>query len=647
VCGIVGIYAFAGRAPHRALWLPLIHHLTHRGPDEAGSWAQGPYFLGHRRLSIVDLASGAQPMVTEQEDLAVTFNGEIYNHPELRSELEAAGHRFRTRSDTEVLLHGYRQWGRALPEHLVGQFAFAIADARKDELFLARDRFGEKPLLLLRTSGFVAFASELRPLVVLPEFSRRVNERALGRFAVLNYAPGTETLARGIERLEPASWRVFGSGGREEGARYWSPPEQEESRDEDTETLLERFRERFDRAVALALRSDVPVGLWLSGGIDSSLVAESAARQGKALPCYALDVKEERYSEKDAAAHVARRLGLPFEAVPLTPPSGEDFLALVEHADDPLADSSALAVWTLARGVRRRHKVVLGGDGGDEMFGGYLTYRASLLHKRWISPLPSVARRLLAALGDRIPTSEGKVTPSYKAWRFLRAAPLPTHEAHFTWNGSFTPERAAALLGTDEAREGALGALLDLGRRHALEGRSTLLDLQRADVREYLPNDILAKVDRMSMAHSLEVRAPFLVPEVASFGLTLPASRKIGPGGELKSLLRLAARRALGPEVADRPKQGFSIPVHAWIRGPLRETFEDLFEPKSLAATGCLDPAAVSRAFADHMSGRRSYGFEIWGLAVFLAWHRARIQSTPPPPVAAPVFERSGSGVSP
>lgn len=645
MCGIVGIFAFTGSAPRRDLWSDLVNHLAHRGPDEGGLWAQGPFFFGHRRLSIIDLATGAQPMATPDDELAVTFNGEIYNHRELRAELQRAGYRFTTSSDTEVLLHGYRHWGRSLPERLVGMFAFALADTRRGELFLARDRFGEKPLLLLATPGYVAFASELRPLAALSDAPLHLNEAAFGRYLIFNYVPGADTLAAGVERLAPASWRSYSSRGVEDGV-YWRPPTVARAFAGSAAEALEDWRPRFDRAVRQTLTSDVPVAVWLSGGIDSSLVAESAVRQGGLDRAYVLDMPDERYTEREAAKAVARRLGLALEVVPLAPPSGDDLLALVEHADDPLADSSALAVWSLARHVGGKHKVVLGGDGGDEVFGGYLTYGASRLHRRWIAPLPGFMRRCLRALGERIPTSEGKVAFSYKLWRFLRAAPLATSRAHFTWNGSWTPEAAARLAASEAVRRGALGGLDGIAERHAPGARDSLLDLQRADVGDYLPNDILAKVDRMSMAHGVEVRAPFLDPELASWGLTLPDRLKIGRRGELKTLLRFAARQAFGPAIADRPKQGFSIPVHAWIRGPLRETVRELLSTSSLAKVGVLDPAAVERVFVAHLEGRRSYGFELWGLAVFVAWHRQRIQRRPAPPRAARLVDHSPRSAS-
>jgi asparagine synthase (glutamine-hydrolysing) len=637
MCGIVGLYSFAGPAPHRALWPALVNHLAHRGPDDGGWWADGPFFLGHRRLSIVGLASGGQPMATADGGLVVTFNGEIYNYPELRAELEADGYLFRTDCDTEVLLHGYRAWGEGLPARLTGMFAFALADRRRNELFLARDRLGEKPLFVYHVGRYVAFASELRPLAALPDRPRRLDPEALGGYLLLNYVPGEACLLEGVRRLPAASWCRLGPDGERRG-RYWEPPTAT-AQAPPLADALDECQRRLDRAVRLNLRSDVPVGIFLSSGIDSALVAESAVRQGRLNRAYCLDFAETTHSEYDAARALATRLGLECDRVVLTEDALGEFLLLVEHADDPLADSSALAVWTIARHAARVNKVVLGGDGGDEMFGGYLTYRATRLHGRLARRVPPGLLRAVGRAGRWLPTGEGKVSFSYKLRRFLRGLHLPGGEAHFSWNGTWMPEEAACLVRPGPAREAAAQGLATLAARHGLGARPALFELQRADALEYLPNDILAKTDRMSMAHGLEIRAPFLEPELASWALALPEGLKIGPGGQLKYLLRALARRVIGPAVADRPKQGFSIPVHAWLRGRFAEVLRDLLAPASVERLGLLEPAPIQRLLGEHLAGRCSLGFELWGLAVLVAWHRARVERQPAAPTAAALRE--------
>jgi asparagine synthase (glutamine-hydrolysing) len=638
MCGIVGLYSRSGLPPCPELWPQLVNHLYHRGPDEGAWWADGPFFLGHRRLSIIDLAGGSQPMSTPEGDYVVVFNGEIYNYLELRQELEAAGQTFRTASDTEVLLHGYRRWGTDLPRHLLGMFAFAIADRRRRDLFVARDRFGEKPLFLLDTGDWLAFASELRPLAALPDVPRDLDVDALGNYLCLNYVPGDATLLKSVRRLSPACWQLFTPQGSQSGT-YWEPPlAQAPSTGKSFPAVLEEFNERFDRAVRLCLRSDVPVGIFLSGGIDSSLVAEAAMRQGRLSTAYFIDFEEKSYSERDAARLVADRLGLPFQSVLLTPQSLSDFLRLVDHADDPLADSSCLPVYTLARLAATGNKVVLGGDGGDEVFGGYQTYRATLLHRRLMRLLPSSLRRLIARLGARLPTSEGKVTFSFKLRRFLRAADLPSTLAHFTWNGTWLPSEAARITGF--RWRPLLAPNLRLQSAEHLGPADLLSYLQRADLAEYLCNDILTKTDRMSMAHGLETRAPFLDADLAGWALGLPSHFKVRANGELKAILRAAARRLFGAAIADRPKQGFSIPIHRWVRGPLAEQIRDLLSRTSVERLGVLDPLEIERIVDDHFSGRKSYGFEVWGLAVLVAWHRMRVQQRPAPPTVSPLLRR-------
>jgi len=571
----------------------------------------------------------------------VVTNGEIYNYVELRAELESRGHRFRTASDTEALLHGYREWGEALPGHLVGMFAFAVADRAREELFVARDRFGEKPLYLAETPTYVAFASEVKPLCALPDLPRELDLESLGQFLCLNYVPGEGTLLGAVRRLPPGAWKLFSRGADRRG-RYWEPPGETEPRvPRDDEDVLAQWRARFDGAVRICLRSDVPVGIFLSGGMDSSLVAEAAVRQGRLHAAYVIDFEEEGYREYPAARLVADRLGLPVQRTVLTPAALEHFLELVDHADDPMADSSCLPVWVLSREAARHSKTVLGGDGGDELMAGYLTYRASQVHARYLEPLPRLPRRLVAAAARHLPTTEGKVTFSYRLRRFLRAAHLPHGLAHLSWNGTWLPEEAAALVNPGPARAEVAGALERHAARAGLPERyASLLAMQRADVAEYLPNDILTKMDRMSMAHGLETRAPFLDYRLAEWCLRLPERFKIGGGGELKALLRTAARRLFGPEIADRPKKGFSIPVHQWTRGPLRGIIGDLLSETSVARTGILSPRVVSGVAGDHFAGRKSYGFELWGLAVLMAWHRMRVERPPVPPPDSPLLER-------
>jgi len=632
MCGIVGILTRQGAASqYSEIWPEFVNHLYHRGPDEGAFWSEGPFFLGSRRLSIIDLKTGSQPMGSEDGSLVVVHNGEIYNYIELREELRRLGCQFRTESDTEVLLHGYRVWGEELPARLTGMFAFAIVDRRAGSLFLARDRFGEKPLFWTANPQFVAFASEVRPLAALPAVRRELDAEGLGTFLSLNYVAGTHTLLRGIERVAPGGWRLFTVDGDKSGT-YWSPPRAAIRETGSVDELRETLAYRLDHAVKLCLRSDVPVGIFLSGGLDSSAIAESAVRQGRISQAFVLDFEDRAFSEFHWAKTVADRLALPLERVVLTPKVLEEFLRMVDHADDPVADSSAIAVWEISKRASRTHKVVLTGDGGDEIFGGYMTYLATLLHSRITAAMPRPMRRAFSYLSNLLPTSEGKVTLSYRLGRFLRGLDLPWGMAHLFWNGTWRPEDAASLILPGAERDEAATALASLVSRLGLDGDCDLLRLQLADIAEYLPNDILVKVDRMSMAHGLETRAPLLSHELAEWVLRLPEPMRIDRLGRTKWLLRSLVQRHYGRPIASRAKQGFSIPIHQWVRGPLGTVIRDLLSPSSVKRLNILNAKRVNSLVDMHLSGRRSYGFELWGLAVLVAWHQLRIERPPAPP---------------
>jgi asparagine synthase (glutamine-hydrolysing) len=541
MCGIFGV---VGRSlPAVGDLARAANLLSHRGPDGGACWHEPGVFLAHRRLSIIDLSTGAQPMFSADGRYVITFNGEIYNYVELREELRAGAAEFRTTSDTEVILAGYARWGVDVAAKLEGMFAFALYDRCERTTYLARDRFGEKPLLLAQSDGGLAFASELSPLAALGVGGREIDPEALGPYLCLNYVPGTRTMLRGVTRLAPAEWRLYGTSGVQRSVRYWSPPAAPRETRLTTNEHLDELQARIDRAVGLTLRSDVPVGLLLSGGVDSSCVAQSAARLGRLQRAFCVDVAEGGFSEWNAAAQVAKRIDVGITRVPFDASVLSEFIDVTRHLDDPLADSSAMAVWTVARAARRELKVVLSGDGGDELFGGYLTYVASMWHRRLRRLLPTAAWEMMARASKGVGVNDRvKVSRSYKLHRFLRAMPLPTREAHFTWNGTWLPQQAAALTRPGPLRTAAARALHDVASRSA---DATLHDLQITDVNEYLANDILAKVDRATMAHGLESRAPLLNSEVAEFALTLPLHLR-SKRTTTKFLLRELCARHLG-----------------------------------------------------------------------------------------------------
>ncbi len=631
MCGIFGFTSWDRDMPPVADLCRATNLLRHRGPDGGGYWHEHGVFLGHRRLAIIDLATGSQPMASIDGRYAITFNGEIYNYPELREELRREGCAFRTASDTEVILAGYETWGTGIVARLEGMFAFGLYDREDRTLLLARDRFGEKPLLFTDDGGRVAFASELGPLVAIERGKRDIDIDALAGYLSLNYVPGHRTMARGIARVAPGEWRLYGAEGLRRRARYWKVAQVIESQvPTDGEALLDELQRRVDTAVRLTLRSDVPVGLFLSGGVDSAIVAQSAARLGNLEAAFCVDFADSGFSEWPRANAIARKLGIDLVRVPLDVSVLGEFLDVTQHLDDPLADSSAMAVWTVARAASSRLKVVLSGDGGDELFGGYLTYPASQWHARLRPWLPLAGWSLAASMAGHIPSNaRAKVATGYKLQRFLRAMPLDTSEAHFTWNGTWTPLDAAALVSSAAAKDTVSQSIRRLAASHELGANPTLRQLQVADVEEYLPNDILAKVDRATMAHGLESRAPLLNSSVAGLALGLPDRLRVNGAAHTKVTLRRLCERHFGSDHANAPKQGFSLPIHSWLRHEGRALATELLSRDRVDALQVLDSSAVDRAVQAHMSGKRALGWELWGLMVLVAWHEQRIAHPP------------------
>lgn len=633
--GIVGLYSSQGQAPHRQLWPALVNHLRHRGPDEGGWWSDGGCFLGHRRLTTVGGPRGQQPMATADGRLVLVCDGAIYNHIELKRELERDGFRFRTDSDAEVLLHGYLAWGEGLARRLEGMFAFALIDRQSQELLLVRDRFGQKPLLFWKGPSYFAFASELRPLVALPELPRQLDLEGLGGFLTLNYVPGTRTLLEGVQRLGPGQWLKVGA--TIEQGTYYQPPH-EACTQAEPQATLEQLGTLLDRAVSGALQCDVPLGVLLSGGVDSALVAESGARQGRLNQAFFLDFEEPGFSRKRAVKEVCRHLGLKLETLTMTPKMLEYFPALVEFADEPLADPSALAFFMLSKLAADTHRVVLSGDGADELFAGSPRYWATLLHKRLVSRLPARLRRQAADWAGNHRLKSGRVNWLFRLARFLRAAPLESGLAHYTWRGSWLPAQAATMV-AGGARQ-PVGEALVVKTLELDPNRLTLLDLQKADLEDHLPNDVLARSDHLGLAAGVETRNPFLYHELASWALALPDRYKAHWGGRGKTLLRSRAQALFGKSVASGARLGLSFPVHAWLLSPEAEPIRDALSPSELNKVGVLDLDKIQSALNDTLAGERAYGPELWGLAVLSTWYGTRVARPPAPPRTDDVSER-------
>jgi asparagine synthase (glutamine-hydrolysing) len=614
MCGICGIVSLAGENVDPAVVGAMNERLVHRGPDSAGTFADASAVLAARRLSIIDLEGGDQPIGNENGRVQVVQNGEIYNHTELRERLERSGHVFRTRCDTEVLVHLYEERGPSFVEELRGMFAIALWDRLERRLVLARDRFGIKPLYYRLEHGTLSFASELKALLEVPGFSREIDLDALEAFLAFNSIPAPLTIFREARKL-PAGHLLIADGADISLRRYARPrPVPAEGvRRESEDELAEELRERLRDSIRAHLVSDVPVGVMLSGGIDSSALAALAARESPyRISTFSIGFEERAFNELEQARLVAERYSTDHHELIVRPDAVELLPKLAEAFDEPFADSSALPTYLVSQLAADHVKVALSGEGGDELFGGYYTYVADTLAPR-VGWLASAARPLV----ERLPSSSGKASLDYKAKRFARAAHLPALERHHAWKEIFSPDARATLL---DGRRADLDPL-DLYRaRYAeTEGADELARLQDVDTGIYLVDDLLVKTDRASMAHSLEARVPFCDAVVAELALALPRSMRVRRLAK-KRLLRKAVAPLLPTEIVRGRKQGFSIPAAAWLRGDLEPFARDVLSPEAVKRQGFFRPEAVTALIDAHVSRREDLSRQLWGLLAFTLW---------------------------
>jgi asparagine synthase (glutamine-hydrolysing) len=615
MCGICGVAtAEPGAVADVDAVRRMSARLVHRGPDSDGVHADGGVALAMRRLSIIDLEHGDQPILNEDGSIAVVQNGEIYNYRELRVELQRRGHRFATGSDTEVLVHLYEEHGDGFVERLRGMFALALWDGRERRLLLARDRFGIKPLYYGVAGETLCFASELKAMLEQPGFSREIDPRAVAAFLAFNSIPAPLTIFAGARKL-PAGTLLSWRDGRAEQRRYARPqpvPAGEARRGPEAELAVE-LRGTLRDSVRAHLVADVPVGVLLSGGVDSAgIVALAAGEQADPVKTFSVGFDEAGFDELERARLVAERYRTDHHEIVLRPDAVELLPKLVEAFDEPFGDSSALPTYLVSELAAGEVKVALSGEGGDELFGGYYTYVADLLAPR-IGRLAALAAPLIEAL----PSSSGKVSFDYKAKRFARGAGLPPLERHHAWKEIFSPARRAALLGNRDPGWDPV----DLYRERYAEtaGAEPLARLQDVDLGIYMVDDLLVKTDRASMAHSLELRVPFLDTEVAATALGLATPLKVRRLAK-KRLLRRALAPLLPEQVLRGPKQGFSIPVAAWLRGPLQGFARETLSAGTLSRQGWLDPAAVGSLLDRHCAGREDLSRQLWGLIAFTLW---------------------------
>jgi asparagine synthase (glutamine-hydrolysing) len=591
--------------------------LVHRGPDSDGTLIDGPVGLAARRLAIIDLETGDQPIANEDGTIHVVQNGELYNYRELRAELERAGHRFRTHGDTEVLVHLYEQHGLDFARRLRGMFTIALWDSRERRLVLARDRYGIKPLYYREADSGLEFASELR---ALPR--GEIDLDALEAFLAFNSIPAPLTIFRDTRKL-PAGHLLVWENGRSRLERFARPGPALELRHDDEAELIEELRARLRDSVRAHLVSDVPVGVLLSGGVDSSaLTALAAEESGEPVRTFSIGFEERSFDELSDARLVAERYGTQHRELVLRPDAALLLPALADTFDEPFADSSALPTYLVSQLAASDVKVALSGEGGDELFGGYYTYVADLLAER-TGGLARIARPFV----ERLPTSTARASLDYKAKRFVRAAHLPPLERHHGWKEIFSPDLRARLTG----RRSEFDPVDILRARFGeTEGAELLARLQDVDFGIYLVDDLLVKTDRASMAHSLEARVPFLDPVVTNFAFTLPASQRVR-GLRKKVLLRKAVAPLVPDEIVRGKKRGFSIPAAAWLRGELEPFARDTLSADTLHRQGFFRPEVVSSLIDRHVAGEEDLSRQLWGLLAFTLWHEHHVEREPEP----------------
>ena len=612
MCGFVGFIDENDQTyDHRAAIIAMADAIAHRGPDSEGYFNDGRTALGFRRLAIIDLAGANQPLYNENRSLVLVFNGEIYNYRELRRQLIAAGHAFSTQGDAEVVLHGFEQWGEGVLDRLRGMFAFALYDTATGELFCARDTFGIKPLYYAVEGGRILFGSEIKGLLAHPHARRSLNERRLAHWLCMEYLPDEETLFEGVRKLPAGHWLRWRNGRAERG-RWFVPrfaPDAGRSLEESAEAIEAALRE----SVAAHAIADVDVGCFLSAGVDSSLVAREAARVMEAR-AFTIGWGEGRFSELEAAATFARATGLPNEGRIL---GAEQFFAsvpAVQYAmDEPLPNPSAVPLYHLCAMAAESVKVVLSGEGADELFGGYPYYQECLAFAPYMT-VPAPARRALAAAARRLPEgTHGR--------RFLMRGAHPLPERYIRLEYNFPWAEALDLLAPElGARCAAAPTPWELAAPLFAEIEADeITAMQTADILTWMQQDILLKADKMSMASSLELRVPFLDREVFALASTLPVSQRVGRR-ETKIALRAAAARTLPQATAAMPKQGFVTPLAQWLRkDPWREQVHEVLN--SERARRFFRTDRLNALLDEHQRGPRSHMKKIWSAYCFLIWH--------------------------
>jgi asparagine synthase (glutamine-hydrolysing) len=638
MCGIYGFFQRDGARADAKLLVRMGDVIVHRGPDDAGVFDDGPCALGMRRLSIIDLAGGHQPISTADGSLTVVCNGEIYNYRELRAELIAAGHRFKTHSDSEVLLHGYAAWGEGVLNRVNGMYGFALWDARRQTLLVGRDRLGIKPIYWLDDGRRLAFASEAKALLELPSVERAVDPAALGAYLELGYVPAPLSMFRGIRKL-PIGGLLKVSAAGVSVRSTWTPPTAVDFATTEADWIAQ-VRAQLERSVRMQMVSDVPIGAFLSGGIDSSAVLAMMARASEVpVRTYSIGfdggAAERFFNELDHARELARRFGTDHHEILVRPDVVSLLPKLLWHMDEPIADSAFVTTYLVAEFARRDVKVILSGVGGDELFGGYRRYLGER-YLRYVDWLPDIAKRAAAQAAAWLPADRHSKWLNYArlARGFMESARLPFTERYRSYVGVFAPMQAAGLqLAAGHERFDALGAAFD-----AAGGEDPLARMFAADALTQLPDDLLLLTDKMTMATSLECRVPLLDHELVELAARIPASIKVA-GGELKSLMKKALADVLPREVLYRPKRGFGAPMGAWLKRELAVLLDGALSRESVERRGLLRHAPIAALIDAHRANRVDGTDRLLALLNLEVWCRVYLDRRSSEDVAGELVE--------
>jgi asparagine synthase (glutamine-hydrolysing) len=624
LCGIAG-FTHKNWSPPPERIREATDTLYHRGPDQQGVFRSELFSLGATRLKIIDLAQGNQPILSEDGDAGIVFNGEIYNHLEIRKELEGLGHRFESHSDTETVLRAFLQWDKGCFARLRGMFAAGLWKKSERRMVLARDRMGIKPLYIRQLGEELFFGSELKSIFVHPELDRKLSLDGLDAYLSLNYVPCPWTLVEGIEKLRPGYWMEWKDGEITSEA-FWELPFHAAS-NYSLESAKEELDSLLQKSVKEHLLSDVPLGIWLSGGMDSTTILHYAANASNAqLKTFSISFKGRSFDESKFIQRAVRQYETDHLELDLTPEV--DLIGAIEqfayYSDEPSADAGSLPVWFLSKLCKTKTTVALSGEGADELFGGYVTCRADILAKR-ARVIPKVALRMALAWAEQLPVSDEKISFEYKVKRFLNGTLLSAGQAHAYWNGTFSEDEKRAMI------KRPLPSTL-MGMIGDMEGLPPVGDSLSPflwfDQKYYLADDILVKSDRMSMAHAVEVRPPFLDHRIVEFAAKLPARLKIR-GSEQKYVLRELRKDKLPPPIHDGKKTGFDIPVHEWLRGPLQTLAVDNLVHNAGRFGELFDLEVIAAHVKRHLERKANVGYHLWGLLILFLWmQKWKIQVT-------------------